>query len=318
MKNAILALIAIFATVVAQAATITVTSTPLTSASIKIASGEVRQAFSLDLVADETTSMSKIQFSLWINGSGMGNVIQTVILMDQDDNVVDEFENVVNEFGDGLGSVFWLKTPKTLVAEQHYVYRVVVVAGYSSYGQITEAGGIGFCWIETPANIKTNGNALAYIELTSPDSYWPNSIQVKRDMIVLDGKLLKGALSAYRLDSWNESQTLESPMFEVVGSGNLSQVGLLYLTDVFGKKLCKPQAPILISEGRAVYRFNTKLNIPIGGMTVLVKGSPSRYRGQIVVSALINQMFPVGQMSGYQTRAWGSGSWSTVGATIVK
>lgn len=315
MKKLILALIASILTATAANAAITINA-PEQNETLPFVSGAVYEAIPIDVVSDTTSKIDKLHFSTWISAVGVAEnqQLQSALILDENGSIVDEVKNPI------LGNEVVFKVNQTFIAGKHYRFQVVVTAGWWSLENVGTMWGIYLSWVETPQTYKIPVTPFARFGYTWPDSYWPNSIQAKRDMIVPDGSFGKsGMLAAFRFDSWNESQTLDTPTFEVVGTGDVSKLGLLYLTDVFGKKICKPTTPVQIEPGRVVYKFNALLNIPVGGATFIVKSSATRYKGSMSVSAITDQMFPVGAASGYQTRVWGDGGGGTViGATISK
>lgn len=310
------AIIAAFAALIlsVQAANIKVTVTRASEDVIPLIMGATSEAFEIDVISDETTTLDSFNFGTWNTWTAYepnSQVVQSVLLFDEKDRLVDEVKNPT------MGEVISLGKSKTLIAGEHYKFSAAVIGGYWGYGTNSNFG-IYVSWVSTAGSATIEDYSSAVFQTTWPQSFWPSGLSVIRDGIVPNGTIEGKCLSAFRFQAWNEPQIIRDAFFEVSWSDGAEVLGDLSIVDVKGRTLDKAK-PILNEEGRAVYRFSRGLYIPSGGATFYVKGNVSGKPGKVTVTALASEIFALGEWSGYITRAYGNPTNEvTMGATVFR
>lgn len=301
--------------------TITVVSTD-SGRNITLADNQVGTSFQFQLTADDTASIDTVHISLSVvEGVTVpgDRFIRSILIFDERGDLISE--KVLN--GEIEGDFDLRLNCKPILKNVPRTFSVAIQGGFPGEDRSnTVRVNAALSWFETDANVVFADVPKGDVVLgfyTGPN--FP--VVVRRGGGVIEGIIRRSSrmlLAEFVFDTQGEAKTIYNPTFVISSDINISGFTRIQLEDVNRKPLAFSNLNRINAVNCMPAIFTGKVHVVPGGTVVRVyaiRPAPKK-KDPLAISANVSLMFPIGDITGMQTRAKGDADLVTGPSMIIQ
>lgn len=289
---------------------------------IILSDNQVGSVFQFKITADDTASIDTVHIDLsLVDGVTVpgDRFIRSILIFDERGDLISEkvlHGEVSGDFDLKINCSPILKNvPRT--------FSVVIQGGFAGEDRSnTIRVNVALSWFETDADVVFSGVPKGDVNL----GFYPGQsapVVVRRGNGVTEGIVRVSSrmlLAEFVFDTQGEAKTIFSPPFVISSDLNICGFSRIQLEDINRKQIAFSSLNKINAINCMPIVFTGKINVVPGGTVVRVfaiRPAPKR-NDPLAISANVSEMFPIGDLTGMQTRAQGDANLVTGPSMTIK